>query len=140
MTKTWWFGQQDQKYFQFYWVHFSGIKLLLSNHQHRGDFFKGVCLSDCLPCDKIITLNKNTNNHMGVNQTVQQSATSTAIDNTSFEFGHPVMSAASTRKRRYVPSKRKRVPDKPSSRRLLNADVLTTRTGKQLKSTTSFKN
>ena len=30
--------------------------------------------------------------------------------------------------------------EKPSSRRLLNADVLTARTGKKLKSTTSFKN
>ena len=48
---------------------------------------------------------------MGVNWTAQKSATSTAIDNTSFEFYHPLMTAVSTTKRRYVPSKRKRVPD-----------------------------
>ena len=82
-------------------VTFSFIGLILqeSNFYYQitsimGKIFKGVCLSDSLTCDKVKNLNKNTNNSMGVNWTVQQSATSAEIDNTSFEFGHPVMPAA----------------------------------------------
>ena len=64
----------------------------------------------------IIKLNKNMENKTGLNWVISSIDTSTAVDNTNYSYGDPVMPAKSSRKRTYVPYKYVPVPDNKRKR------------------------
>ena len=56
-------------------------------------------------------MNKNIENKNGLNWVISSIDTFTAVDNTNYSYGDPVMPAKSSRKRNYVPYKYVPVPD-----------------------------
>lgn len=52
-----------------------------------------------------ITLNKNMKNVTGLNWAISSNDTSTAVDDTNYAFGEPVMPEESARKRKDIPYK-----------------------------------
>ena len=61
-------------------------------------------------------MNKNIENKTGLNWVISSIDTSTAVDNTTYSYGDPVMPAKSSRKRNYVPYKYVPVPDNKRKR------------------------